>query len=221
MSLPAYAVDFRGFPACPCQAAWLPVFEDHLRARGIIDHPLPIAQLIGGFAASGGTHVDGGASDLIYHGAQAEAVTAEARQMGADPTWHRLAGWDNGGGIEHVHSVLRGCPHLSPSAEAQIIAVDHDGDGLGGTTTPDPGPRPLSGRTWREGIAWAQQEDWFEMATKDDLRAVVREELAAAVPTPKQIANAVWAYAVNKSGIKAKAVLSLLYDKNKKKEVQP
>lgn len=47
MALPAYAVDFRGHPACPCQVAWLPVFEAEAQRRGILSGPLPISQIIG------------------------------------------------------------------------------------------------------------------------------------------------------------------------------
>jgi hypothetical protein len=190
------SVDFRGFPACTCQAAWLPVFERELQRRDIIDGPLSIAQLIGGFSGSGGTHSTGGASDLWLTGERAEDAVWVARQMGADPTWHRLAGWDTGNtGSEHVHSVLRGCPHLSSSAQAQVGAVDANGDGLGGTSTPDPGPRPLSGRTWQQGIEWQRQQEDDMPAPKDwdaEDWAAVRSNV---VP---QIAAAVWAFVVRK-----------------------
>lgn len=188
-ALPAHAVDFRGHPACPDQVIWIPAFEHELQRQGIITGPLDIAQLIGFFAGSGNTHggtdaqgnpVGGGASDFWLTGNTAERAVAVARQMGADATWHRLAGWDNGGGSEHVHCVLRGCPHLTASAAAQYVAVDHNGDGLVGTI-PDPGPRPLSGRTWREGIAWAQQQedDVFNPDDKAWLIATIDARLVA------------------------------------------
>jgi hypothetical protein len=175
MSLPDYAVDFRGRPACPCQAEWIPAFEHELQRRGVITSQIPIAQLIGGFGGSGGTHTDGGVSDFWLLGVQGEVAVMVARQMGADPTWHRLRGWDNGGGSEHVHSVLRGCPHLTSSARAQIAAVDLGGDGLVGSI-PDPGPRPLSGRTWQQGITWAEEEELMATA-EEKIRQIVREEL--------------------------------------------
>lgn len=157
--IPAYAVQFRGMWACPCQAEWIPKFEAHLR-RVIpgFKGTLGIAQLIGFFGGSGGTHAKGGAGDYWVFGGMADRVVAEARQAGADPTWHREAGWDGPGSDEHDHSVLRGCPHLSDSAAAQVWAVDHNGDGLVGDA-PDPGPRPLSGRTWREGIEWMEEQE--------------------------------------------------------------
>jgi len=153
--------EFRGFPACSCQVEWLPVFERTAQRLGILTGSLHLFQLIGGNVRSGGTHLTGGAADWFH----TTGLVALARQMGADATWHRPFNWDGKGGNEHDHSVLRGCPHLSASAAAQIVAVDHNGDGLVGDV-PDPGPRPLSGRTWREGIAWAQEEEL--MATAEE-----------------------------------------------------
>lgn len=152
----SYVVDFRGHPACPCLAEWLPVYEAELLRRGVIKVSLDIYQLIGGAPASGGTHTDGGAFDIAQ--TSDEAIWT-ARQMGADATWHRAYNWDNAGGMSHTHGVLRGCPHNGP-ARYQLAAVDAGFNGLGylGHSAPDDGPRPLSGRTWREGIAWAQEQ---------------------------------------------------------------
>ena len=205
-TLPSYAVTFRGLPACPCQVTWIPAYEHELQRRGIITGTLAIAQLIGTNPSSGSTHTTGGASDFWLTGQRADDAVWVARQMGADPTWHRLAGWDNGGGSEHIHSVLRGCPHLSPTAAAQITAVDGNGDGIGGTTTPDPGPRPLSGRTWREGIAWALQQEDDMPAPKDwddDDWTAIKSNLLP------DIAKAVWNYTVDNVGTKAKAALEV------------
>jgi len=159
MSLPFYAVDFRGHPACLCLAAWLPVYEHELQRRGILTGPLHIYQLIGTASASASTHSQGGAFDLLDLPGDMDVWVA--RQMGADATWTRPEGWDGGNGIRHNHGVLRGCPHNAP-ARYQIDAVDAGFDGLGhlGRGGPDTGPRPLSGRTWRQGVEWARaQED--------------------------------------------------------------
>lgn len=177
MSLPSYAVKFRGFPACPCLATWLPVYEAELQRRGVLTGPLHIYQLIGGAAASAGTHSQGGAFDLLDLPGGVDLYVA--RQMGADATWSRPYNWDGRGGMAHIHGVLTGCPHNGP-AHYQIDAVRDGYNGLGhlGRGGKDTGPRPLSGRMWREGIRWAQsQEDWFDMATIDDLKAAVREVL--------------------------------------------
>lgn len=173
MSLPEYAVDFRGFPACPCLKEWLPVFEAELIRRGVIRESIDIAQLIGGAAASGGTHSDGGAFDIWQHDPTTVWV---ARQMGA-ACWARTAaqGFD-----PHAHGVLRGCAHNNP-ARYQIYALDngYNGLGSGGRGGSDDGPRPVPHRSWREGIAWAQaQEDDMKPEDFDRIRAIVREEVS-------------------------------------------
>lgn len=186
--LVTYIVNFRGFRACPCQAAWLPVFEAEAQRRGFLVGPLPLAQLIGDAAASGNTHEKGGATDWWSGGGvrDNDGLVWLARQMGADATWARTAaqGFD-----PHDHSVLTGCPHNGP-ARYQIDAVRADWNGLAGETSraPDDGPRPLSGRTWQEGIKWATQQQEDDMASPesikqitDALRPVIAEEVAKAV----------------------------------------
>jgi hypothetical protein len=164
-----YVVDFRGKPACPCLASWLPVFEQVLLARGVIRESLDIAQLIGGAAASGGTHATGGAFDVWQHDAVTVAV---ARQMGA-AAWARTPaqGFD-----PHTHGVLRGCPHNEPG-RYQIAALDagYNGLGYGGRGAPDDGPRPVPARTWQQGIEWArtQLEDTMTPAQEKKLDGLV------------------------------------------------
>jgi hypothetical protein len=172
VALPSYAVPFRGRYACPCQVLWIPAYEHEAQRRGILPSggTLTIYQLIGGYAASGGTHADGGAGD--YLDLPGEEDLWLMRQMGADASWLRLAGWDNGGGITHVHSVLTGCPHNGPAAY-QIDAVKAGFNGLGRG-----GPRPLSGRTWQQGIEWARaQEKEQDMLDEKRVREIVREEV--------------------------------------------
>ncbi|GAW54757.1 hypothetical protein [Nocardioides sp. PD653] len=193
MSLPPYAVDFRGLPACPCQAAWIPELEAYLRHLGLIQGNLAIAQLIGLYEKSGNTHGDpsgaglrkgGGVTDFWLTGSLADQCVRVMRDMGADPTWRRLPNWDGAGGDEHVHCGLRGCPHRTEAALAQEWAVDHNGDGLVGDL-PDPGPRPLSGRTWQQGIEWArQQED--DMAQYADQLDTIQADAAAARKAAEQ-----------------------------------
>lgn len=199
-TLPSYAEDFRGLPACPCQVVWIPVLESLLRFLGIIQGNLSIAQMIGLYEGSSNTHGDpngaglrkgGGATDFWVTGKTAIACVVVMRLMGADATWHRPKNWDHKGGSEHVHCVLRGCPHATVEAMAQLAAVDANGDGLVGDA-PDPGPRPLSGRTWREGIEWAKQqeddmpapkdwspEDW--KALQDNLGPSIAKQVVAAI----------------------------------------
>lgn len=173
----SYVVNFRGRPACPCLAEWLPVFEAELIRRGVIKDHIDIAQLIGGAAASAGVHATGGAFDIW----QTDDTTVwVARQMGADATWARVTG--SFATNRHTHGVLTGCPHNGP-ARYQIDEVIAGGDGLIGSA-PDPGPRPLSGRTWREGIAWAQALQEDEVKT-EDIEAIAAKVVAALAPTFK------------------------------------
>lgn len=163
---------FNGLPACECQAGWLPVFERLAQVRGILSGPLPLSQIIGGAVASGGTHATGGADDTypLTGVTDVGAYVSLSRDMGADATWLRPAGWDGGDGVAHVHRVLRGCPHNGP-ARYQITAVDagFNGLGRGGMGGRDTGPRPLSGRTWREGIEWANKQLEDDVAWSDEL----------------------------------------------------
>jgi hypothetical protein len=166
---------FRNHPACPCQATWLPGFEAEAQRRGILSGPLPLSQLIGGAAASGGTHTEGGADDTypLITIKDVEAYVWLSRQMGADATWHRPQNWDGHRGVAHVHRVLTGCPHNGP-ARYQIDAVKagYNGLGYGGHAARDDGPRPLSGRTWQDGLTWARQQRHPEDAMLADLIAL-------------------------------------------------
>lgn len=148
--------DFRGYPACACLVKWLPAYEAELQRRGILSKAtrLRIYQLIGGAKASGGTHSEGGAFDLLDLPGGLDIWVA--RQMGADATWSRLYDWDNRKGIAHIHGVLTGCPHNDP-ARYQIDDVRRGLNGLANHGK-DTGPRPLSGRTWEQGIAWAKAQ---------------------------------------------------------------
>lgn len=177
MSLPSYTVWFRGKPACPCLVEWLPWFEKVLISRGVIKESIDIAQLIGSAAASANTHSTGGAFDIWQHD---DVTVWVARQMGAPATWARTTG--SFANNRHTHGVLKGCPHNSAAAY-QIDEVESGGDGLVGYAR-DTGPRPIPDRNWSEGIAWAKkqlEQEWDTMATKDEIRQVVREEIDRAL----------------------------------------
>lgn len=170
---PDYVVWFRGRPACPCLAEWLPAYERELQRRGILKGSLTIYQLIGLAGASANTHSRGGAFDLVDMPGGDDVWVA--RQMGADATWSRTAA--QGFTPPHIHGVLTGCEHNSP-ARYQIDEVRADRNGLA-SRGKDDGPRPLSGRTWREGIEWAKQQEDDMPFTEEQLRAIVREEVEA------------------------------------------
>lgn len=141
----------RRWKVCPCLQKWLPAYEKELLRRKLIHTCIDLYQTIGNYSKSANTHSEGGAFDS---GQFTDKHLWVARQMGADATWRRRR--SQGFEIDHAHGVLRGCPHNKP-ARYQIDAVDagFNGLGRGGKKGPDDGPRPLSGRTWEEGIAWA------------------------------------------------------------------
>jgi hypothetical protein len=172
VTLPPYAVTFRGHPACPCQVEWLPAFEHEAQRRGILSGPLPISQIIGGAVQSGGTHATGGADDTYpLDGINVDGYVWLSRQMGADATWHRWFNWDGKNGVEHVHRVLTGCIHNS-AARYQIEKVRAGLNGLANDFKDD-GPRPLSGRTWKQGLAWAKEQEANDV-TPDDIEAIAK-----------------------------------------------
>lgn len=188
MTLP-YAVTFRGLPACPCLATWIPAYEAELQRRGLLTGPIHIYQLIGGATASAGTHSQGGAFDTKYIG---DAAIWVARQMGADATWHRPFDWDGAGGMDHVHGVLTGCPHAGP-AYYQIEAVRAGYNGLGhlGHGAPDDGPQPLSGRTWEQGLDWQLRKADPNMALLADLDEVRKKHDASRLRAVRVLLRAV------------------------------
>lgn len=172
---------FRGKPACECQGKFLPVFEREAQDLGIIDGPLPLSQIIGGAKRSAGAHTTGGADDTypLTRIKDVDAYVRLSRDMGADATWERPEDWDGAGGVAHVHRCLTNCPHLAPVAANQVTAVRAGFNGLGhlGRGGPDTGPRPLSGRTWQEGVAWAKKRQ--RVRSIDAKIAGARAEIAA------------------------------------------
>ena len=206
-STPGYT-SFRGRTTCVCLAAWLPVYERLLLAQGLIKSNIDVWQLTGGAPASGGTHTQGGAFDLLYQ--TGAPFVASAREMGAQGTWGRTK--SQGFTADHLHGVLSGCPHNGPAAY-QIVAQQRGYSGLGRATSGqyagmwgygsrDTYPNPSARRSWEQGIAWAQKQiDLLSpkpaptpapapvpeediMASIDDLKAAIRSE----------VGKAVWAY---------------------------
>lgn len=184
-------MSFRGFPACSCLAMWLPAYERELQRRGLLEGDLRIYQLIGGAAASGGTHATGGAFDILDLPGEHDLWVA--RQMGADATWSRT---EKQGFMPHIHGVLTGCPHNGPAAyQIDAVRAGFNGLGRGGRGAPDDGPRPLSGRTWRQGIEWArQQEDDMTPEDKAQLERI-EQKLDADIAVSKRARDLVLALA--------------------------
>lgn len=142
-------VMFRGRRACPCLAEWIPVYEAELKRVGEIRDKVDIAQLIGTYSKSGGTHVPGGAADLWQRSSKAIAI---AEEMGA-AAYGRTAAQ---GFAPHQHLVLKGCPH-NAGGRYQVVAREagYNGLGAGGRGGRDPRGKTTL-RTYKQGIAWAK-----------------------------------------------------------------
>lgn len=162
---------------CPHMAQWWPVFTRLQILRGRIKACLDIVQAYGWSDKSGGTHGQGTAVDVTQTDA---GIVADAREAGARGTWCRGKRWGQASMGDHIHLALD-CPCASGS-DYQIGAADDGYNGLGylGRGGRDYHPAPKVRRDWRAGIDWmreqiAQMEDI--MATLDELRAVVRQEI--------------------------------------------
>ena len=165
------------FVTCTCMAQWLPVAEELGLSRRLIKHNLDIVQLTGDAPASAGTHCRGGAFDVKQ---RTDDWVEIFREMGAPASWRR----DTGKFVrnQHLHGVLNGCPHNQP-VRYQLEAQRRGKNGLNPSSR-DPSPSPRTRRTWKEGIVWARhqlgqqaQREEDIMASIDDLRKVIREEL--------------------------------------------
>ena len=163
--------------ACPDVAEWLVWYERLQLARGRLVRNLDVYQLWGDSSKSGGTHTCGSAVDCLDLG---EGGIDDAREMGGRG-WRRVTslGWLGG---DHDHIVIPcGCNGCNAY---QLTACEAGYNGLGylGRAGRDPHKQPSRWRTWQQGIAWARaeitrlQED--DMPTLDEVRAVIRAELA-------------------------------------------
>lgn len=122
----------------------------------------------GAAGASGTTH-DGDALDLRIWNltrTQTELVVKVLRA-------HAIEAWvrdKHHGGFDdpHIHAIPGAWAHPSPSALRQWINGAAGRDGLRGNG-PDYHPYPL---------ATTPPEDWIDMATKQEVRTIVREEIA-------------------------------------------
>ena len=121
---------------------------------------------------SGTTHLNGGVVDLRWCG---HDNCLWALRIAGGFVWHRTP--EQGSWPHHVHGGPRLHPFQDPALHRQELSYDVGGNGLGGADDfrrPNPIPDP----TW----PWPRK-DWFDMATEEDLRKIIREELAAFAKT--------------------------------------
>lgn len=118
---------------------------------------------------SAGTHDKGGVVDLAWCG---HVACVKALRLAGMAAWHRTP--EQGPWPHHVHAVVIDHPLLALGARAQVIAYLSRRNGLS-NAGPDDGPQldPIPRPVW----PWPEQ-DWFDMATLDDLREVVEAAVA-------------------------------------------
>ena len=126
----------------------------------------------GGAAASAGYHDQGGCIDVRtwdLTGSQIDALVKVCRRNGA-AAWRRDKSVKHGGMDPHCHITLGSDHPLSPGAAASWRSYLAGDNGLA-DNAPDYEwrPRPL--------VTTPPERDWFDMATEDDLRRIVGEEI--------------------------------------------
>jgi hypothetical protein len=121
---------------------------------------------------SAGTHDAGGAVDLRWTGDPRDIWCLRAAGFAA---WHRTP--SQGPWPDHIHAVLVDHPRLAAGAARQVESYRAGRNGLANNGADD-GPRinPIPVFTLTE-------KDWFDMATKDELKAAIREVLAETIET--------------------------------------
>ena len=163
-----YFTDIHGhkWTCTPKQKAWLEAYQAEAIRRtkagmkGYIQYGLDIFQVIGGAAKSAGTHLVDPDSDeavCIDFGNTSYKMIALAREMGADATWHRKKNWDGHGGMAHGHINIRGLKNRYANYQYNSTrsGVDYGKNGLANGAKDD-GPKPLSKRTYKQGIDHAK-----------------------------------------------------------------
>lgn len=144
----------------------------------------------GGVTASAGTHDGGGAVDLspADHVKKVHAL----RFIGCFAAWHRLTlpgVWE-----EHIHAELLGNKKASSGAKSQWWDFRHFRNGLADHAedkTPHPNPMgTFNYKAWRKHYNRSlKKKDWFSMADKSDLQAVVNDGVKRVIDRMNEIAG--------------------------------
>jgi hypothetical protein len=157
---------------------WFEEYVDDLGWRPRIAQGAFMARVVGGGAEqSSGAHDAGGCLDLITDGCSVSEIdhmvnTARRRGAGA---YRRDRTVRHGSMPPHMHLTLGTDRPLSPMAQTLWSSYLAGGDGLAAA---DGRPANAPDYEWRPNpLVTTPPEDWFEMATKADLKAAIREVL--------------------------------------------
>lgn len=153
---------------------WFDAYCDELGWVPRIEQGAFMSRLGGGAAASSGAHDLGGCLDLQTEGrstAQIDRMVWIARKRGAG-AYRRDESWRHGSMPAHMHLTLGADRPLSSMAQILWNAYVAGGDGLAiQPPQADYERRPVP-------LILTPPKDWFDMATKADLKAAIREVLA-------------------------------------------
>jgi len=180
-------VAFRGGWTCSCVAKSLPMVENYMLMKGLIQFNIDIFQLGyngGGVAASAGTHDAGGCTDV---GQYSDAQIQAWRECG----WTMQHRTPAQGFSHHAHGWPLGCPHMSAGARSQATQWANGTNGLasyGRITGKYPIDNWQTAYTKRSAEIMGFKDDVAELAAKKVLAAL---PAPAKVPTAKEIAQAV------------------------------
>lgn len=173
MAVEQLIVMVRGKRACRCMATAIPRVEAGLRALGVIRDDMSglVTQGAwnggaGAVAASAGTHAGGGVWDVDPKLVDTDAKRAAWWAAGIVPFYRITADAPVSQWPPHGHVVTIGCPHLAPSAAAQIEQARKGRNALQ-NSGPFRGSIPSPIRAWDQ----VQEED--DMATPEEVAGAI------------------------------------------------
>ena len=176
---------------CSCVLKALPLVEYRFAQRGWVEEDFSglVAQWGyrgGATAASAGTHNGGGVGDFAYRLVDTDDKLRVWQECGWTPFRRRRPQWTKG---DHGHNLLNGCPHLDPSAAAQIADYRIGRNGLVSHAAYD-GPTGIY-RTWRRAqeIYAKLIDEEINMPSLAEIRDVVKDELSRLIRERELINN--------------------------------
>lgn len=160
-STPGYTVftDYLGrrWTCCDCVFEWLTWAQRVAIKRGMLKQGFDVWQLTGGAPDSANTHSLGAAMDFLFQ--TNDMWVKFFRDNGVTGTWRRTV--SQGFSKDHLHAVLRGCPHDAMCHYQLVEQKDGPpaggGDGLTGTR-PDYHADPVSYITWQTAVERFKRE---------------------------------------------------------------
>ena len=141
------------FKGCSCiKASWGTITRLAV-AKGLIKQLIRVTQgsYNSSVSASASTHKGGGVLDVGVTGRALDTLLEECGIAAYERT-------EADGFTPHSHILWIGCPHLDPSAAAQVTSWKNKRNGLRSNSLDRDTTRPTPIRDWKQGLAWATQQ---------------------------------------------------------------